>query len=112
VSLSPLSANSDLMHRSKRHDDSITSSARGGSRRRDLKAKSLGGVEIEDKQAPRSHVGGGAAFGDGPSEGSVSVLPVVTRRNGREHVPMLRNLAVLHSEKIIVRGGRLGTCFD
>ena len=25
---------------------------------------------------------------------------------------MLRNLSILHSEKIIVRGGRLGTCFD
>src|ERR1700720_4481175 len=51
-------------------------------------------------------------LGDEPSEGSVSVLPLITRRNGREHVPMLRNLSILHSEKIIVRGGRLGTCFD
>src|SRR5258707_13718341 len=50
--------------------------------------------------------------GDAPSEGSVSVLPLIARRNGREHVPMLRNLSILHSEKIIVRGGRLGTCFD
>src|SRR5207244_11611968 len=50
--------------------------------------------------------------GDAPSEGSVSVLPLIARRNGREHVPMLRNLSILHSEKIMVRGGRLGTCFD
>src|SRR5258705_12885942 len=50
--------------------------------------------------------------GDDASEGSVSVLPLITRRNGREHVPMLRNLSILHSEKIIVRGGRLGTRFD
>src|SRR5260221_395965 len=49
---------------------------------------------------------------DEPSEGSVSVLPLIARRNGREHVPMLRNLSILHSEKIIVRGGRLSTCFD
>src|SRR6266446_5946506 len=49
---------------------------------------------------------------DEPSERSVSVLPLIARRNGREHVPMLRNLSILHSEKIIVRGGRLGTRFD
>src|SRR5262245_29186730 len=46
------------------------------------------------------------------SEGSVSVLPPIARRNRREHVPMLRNLSILHSEKIIVCGGRLGTRFD
>src|SRR5262249_42668161 len=45
------------------------------------------------------------------SEGSVSVLPPIARRNRREHVPMLRNLSILHSEKIIVCGGWLGTRF-
>src|SRR5258708_1530106 len=41
-------------------------------------------------------------------ERSVGVLPLIARRNKREHVPMLRNLSILYPEQIIVRGGRLG----
>jgi hypothetical protein len=57
----PLCAMSGLMHRSKHHLYSITSSARARQRRRDGDAGRLGGLEVEDKPkerryAPQSNV--------------------------------------------------------
>ena len=45
-------------------------------------------------------------------EGVAGVLPLILRRNNREHVPMLGNLAVFDSKKIVVRRGRFRACFD
>ena len=42
----------------------------------------------------------------------VGVLPPILWRNDGKHVPMLRNLAVFDSKKIVVRSGLFRACLD
>src|SRR5882762_916630 len=45
-------------------------------------------------------------------ERPIGVLPLVARGNYGEHVPMLRNLPILHAKEVIVHSGRLGPCLN
>jgi len=48
----------------------------------------------------------------GRLEGGVAVFPLIVWRNHREHIPVLGNLAVFDSKKIVVRCGQFGACLN